>query len=75
MISDYAEILSGQVREYINAADEINRYVLPGERFRERMGEGRFSQRMNQEPLRCSQGLLMGLSFSTSVIEWSGKRG
>ncbi len=37
VISDYAEILSGQVRELINAVDEINRYALLGKMFRERV--------------------------------------
>ncbi len=37
VISDYAEIPSGQIRELINAVDEINRYLLPGEMFRERV--------------------------------------
>lgn len=37
VISDYAEILSGQIRELFNAADEINRYILPGEMFREKV--------------------------------------
>ncbi len=40
VISDYAEILSGQIRELINAVDEIHRYILPGEMFREKVQRG-----------------------------------
>ncbi len=41
VINYCAGILSGQVRAFIDAVDEINRYTLPGEMFRERvLGEG-----------------------------------
>ena len=41
VISYYAEIISGQIRVFIDAVDEINRFVLPGEMIRERLlGEG-----------------------------------
>lgn len=40
VINYYAGILSGQVRAFIDAVDEINRFTLPGEMFRERVLEG-----------------------------------
>lgn len=40
VITFYAEVLSAQVRAFINAVDEINRYTLPGKMFRERVLEG-----------------------------------
>ncbi len=41
VITFYAEVLSGQVRAFIDAVDEINRYTLPKEMFREKvLGEG-----------------------------------